>query len=208
MANITFLQLKNYFARYIGENDYTSIESVATGLLNDAMRTISSFYPFRMNHQSGDVEVSSGVGSLPTDLDFSHIGKIKVYKYTATTKYEYNRVDTDEIDKYDSSDYVYAIDMENEEIQLTADTTVTIDHYVVPADLSADDDTINFPIPEAIARMAAGQFWQSFEEDPDQAKMNLSVADNLVNQAVIREKRGVPYRKARPYGGRKLGYNK
>jgi hypothetical protein len=204
----TFLQYKNDVARYIGENDYTSLESVIDNLINDVIRNISSLYPFKCNKTSAEVTTSSGVGDLPTDLDYSHIGKIRVYYYSSTTKYEYELVDFDEFTGYSSSEYVYTIDFANNQIKIPDDQTITIDYYMEPTALSGNTDKFEFPIPEAISRLVAGQFWQSFEEDFDQSKLNFSIADGLIKQAVDKDKRSVPYRNYRPYGGRELGFNK
>ena len=122
-------------------------------------------------------------------------------------KGQYERVDLDALSSYDSADYVYAIDFENSQIQLPDDVTIQFEYYVVPADLS-DSVGTNFPIPKAIARMAAFQYWQSFEEDPDQAKLNLEFANGLIAQAQKRNKMSVPYRAIRPYGNRLEGFNK
>lgn len=207
MANTTLLQLKNWFARFIGENDYTSIESVATTLLDDALKEVSSLQPFECNKTSAEIVVSSGVGTLPTNLDFNHIGEIKVYRYSGTTQYEYERVDFDDFSNYDSSQYIYAIDRANEKIKLPSDVTINVDYYKIPADLSINIDTTNIPVPKAIARMAAGQYWQSFEDDPDQAKLNFEMASNLIQQAVRNNKMNIPYRKIKTYGDRDLGFN-
>ena len=207
MASTTLLQLKNWFARFIGENDYTSLDAVATSLLNDAWKELSSLIALKCNLETSEVTVSSGVGSLPTNLDYSHPGQIKVYKYSGLTKYEYERVDLDDFSSYDSSDYVYAIDFKNEKIKLPADATIQIDFYRVPVDLSDNTDTINCPVSKAIARMAVAQYWQSIEEDPDQAKLNFAFAESLIAKVITQNKKMVPYKKSRPYGGRDLGFN-
>jgi len=203
----TLLTLKNWFARFIGENDYSSLESVVTSLIDDAHKEVASLSPFYCFKATDELTTSSGSVDLPTDLDISHIGNVKVYRYDGTTKYEYERVDLDNLSSYDTSDYVYAIDFENSRLKLPTDVTVQFEYYFVPTTLSDNTDTTKFPIPKAIARMAAFQYWQSFEEDPDQAKINLDFANSLIVQAQKRNKMSVPYRAIKPYGNRQEGFN-
>ena len=204
----TLLQYEDYFARYIGENDYTSLEEVATSLINDSIKEISSLYPLECNKKSTTLSISSEVADLPDDFDYSHADKIRVYRYSSTTKYEYKPVPLDEIDSYDTSDYVYTLDTENKRIKVPADADLSLDYYSIPDDLDENTDIFNFPVPQAISRYAAGQYWQSIEEDPDQAKINITIADNLIKQAIINNTQSKIYRSYKPYGGRNIGYTK
>jgi hypothetical protein len=204
----TFLQLKGYFCRFIGENDASSIDAVGQALLNDALKDISSRFAFECNKKTASLTISSGVDDLPSDFDYSHIDKIRVYRYSSTTKYEYFPVPLDEFSAYSTSEYVYAIDFENQKIKVPDDVSLSMDYYIIPADMDEDTDTTAFPIPQAIARQAAGQYWQSIEEEEDQAKLNLSIADSLTKQAVVLNSKLKAYRPYSAYGGRELGFTK
>jgi len=204
----TFLQLQGQYCRFIGENDASSIDAVGKALINDALKDISSRFAFECNKKTDTLTISSGVADLASNFDYSHIDRIKVYRYDGTTKYEYSPVPLDNFSAYSSSECVYAIDFENAQLKLPDDVTVSMDYYSVPADLSADGSITNFPVPQAISRQAAGQYWESIEEEEDHAKLNFAIADSLTQQAVARNMELKAYRPFTAYGGRNLGYTK
>ena len=194
----TFTQLKNYVGRLIGESDGSGTDSTRDDLINDAIKEIATRYPFSCNKKSTTLTLSSNVATMPTDIDYSHLGEIAVYNYSATTsgstKYTYTPVPFDDVISYSTGSYVYTIDQENSQIKSNqSDGSITMDYFAVPADLSGTDST-KFPIPMAIAYQAAGQYWQSIEEDPDQARINFQRADEAIQKAITRDKIGKPPR--------------
>ena len=203
----TFLQLEDYFARFTGESGATAIDSSGADLLNDANKELAARIPLECNKKTATCTISSGSVDLPADFDYAHTDKIQVYTYTSTTKYEYNPVTMDEFSSYDTSDYVYAIDYENKHIKAPSDVALTVVYYAVPATITDTATIILFPIPQAIARLAAGNFFQSIDEDPDQAKVNFQIADALIAQAELLNKKAKTYKGIRPYGGKSIGFN-
>ena len=184
----TYLNLQNWFARAIGENDYTSLDATHKALINDKLKEISSRYPFKCNKKSTSVSISSNVGNLPTDFDYSHSHNIKVYSYSSTEKYTYYEVPFDDVTSYPTSSYVYALDNENTRIKTNqTSATVTLDYFSIPEDLTNTTDTTKFPIPKAISLEAAGDYWEIFEEEEDKAKILYLKADSLINQAISKE---------------------
>jgi len=192
----TWQQLKNWFARNIGESDYTSVDSTGEALLNDAEKELSSRFPFECNKVKGQaLTISSNTADLPEDFDYSHIGEIKVYSYSGTTKTAYQPKPADDITNYETSEYVFDIDQVNAQlVSNQSSASVKMDYYRIPATKTTDEETTNFPIPKAIALQAAGDYWSDFEEEEDRAQDKYQKADALFTQAVSRNKIGLPPR--------------
>jgi len=209
----TFLILKNYVGRFLGESDGSGTDSTRDALINDALIETASRYPFACFKKTTTLTPSSGVIDLPNDFDYSHLDSVRVYTYSDNSKYEYITVDLDDLSGYSSSEYAFSIDQENGHLKATQDVALTFEYQAVPAVMDDNTDTTKFPIPEAIARLAAGQYWQSIEEEPDQAQLNLQIADNLIQKAIIRDKVNRPVGKIngthrRLTGIANLGYHR
>lgn len=188
----TFLQLKTWFAYAIGESTATSVDSVGEGLINDAHKEMSSRFPFQCNKKDASLSIVAGVATLPTDFDPAHIGEIELYSYSGTTKYKYQPVPFDDISAYSTGEYVYAVDFENGQIKTNQTTaTLTLVYFSIPAVMSTDEATTNFPVPKAISFQAAGDYWEDVEEESDRAQLKYARAEALFSQAVSRNKIGL-----------------
>ena len=192
MATATFLQLKTWFAYAIGESSATSVDSVGEGLINDAHKEMSSRVTFQCNKKDASLSIVANVASVPSDFDYAHIGEIKLYSYSDTTKTPYHPVPFDDVSQYSTGSYVYAVDFENGQIKTNQTTaTLTLVYFAIPAVMDEDADTTNFPVPKAITFQAAGDYWEDVEEESDRALPKYQRAEALFNQAVSRNKIGL-----------------
>lgn len=209
MATLTIY--KNLIGRFIGESDGSGTDSTRDALLNDARKFVASQYPFECYKKTATVSISSNVASLPTDLDYSHVSdeNILIYSYTGTDKTTYSQVPLSDISRYSTGDYRYAIDIENAQVKCSeATATLSMEYFAVPADLSSPTDADKFPISEVIARYAAGQYWQSIEEEENQAQINFQAYDQLFAKAKMRNEAIKDNKRVEHYlKGRNLGFN-
>jgi len=198
MATTTLKQLKNWFAREIGELDYTAIDEIGVSLLNDSLKELSSRHPFESNKKSASLSIVANLGTIPTSFDYSHENEIKIYEYSGSTKYEYTLVPFDEITRHTTGEYVYAFDHENDKIKVNQTTkTLTIDYYSIPTDLSSNTDTTKFNIPRAISLLASAYYWKGVEGEEKRADKIEDKAEVFFQQAVSRDKIGKPNRSMR-----------
>lgn len=189
MATTTFKQLKNWFARHIGETDYTAVDSTGEALVNDAYKELSSRFPFECNKKLASLALSANVVTLPSDFDYAHATEVKVYSYATTTKTEYRNVGLDEVSRFSTTDFVYSLDNENDRLKSNiASSTVQMTYYAIPSDLAGNADTTKFPVPRAISALASGYHWEGVEGEEGRAPEKFKLADVLLEEAVMRNK--------------------
>jgi len=189
MATTTFKQLKNWFARHIGEDDYTGVDSTGEALINDALKELSSRFPFESNKKVGSLTVAGNSATLPTDFDYAHATEISVYSFSGTTKTEYRPVELDEVSKFTTGDYVFAVDNENDALKSNVTpATLSIQYYAIPADLTSNTATTKFPVPRAISTLASGYYWDGVEGEEKRPPDKFKLADTLLEQAINRNK--------------------
>lgn len=190
MATATYAQLKDWFARGVGDSDGSSIDTAGEALINDAHKELSSNFPFDCNKTiAATITLSSGSATLPADFDFAHKNEVEVYSYASTTKTKYTAVAPSEVSRFSSADYVYYIDEKNSALKSNQATgSLKLDYFAIPAVMTSDSDTTNFPVPKAVSVKAASDYYFDFEEDEEKAKRKFEQADLLFAQAKERNK--------------------
>lgn len=204
MATLTYL--KDLFARSIGESDNTSVDQTGEDMIEDAFIEISSRHPFLCNYKTSDITLASGEAGLPSDFDPAHFMDelIKVYSHNGTEKTEYTRVSIDDLPSHGKDEYVYTIDLENSKLLSNQSGAVKFGYFSIPTLTNGT----SFPVPKAITELAAGDYWQNIEEEPDQADKKYGRAESLYNRAVAIDNRNRKSTYIKHYlSNRDMGFN-
>lgn len=126
-------------AAQLGETDGASSVPKRDRAINAARREYYAAYRWSFCFRSASMTITSQLGSLPTLFNKKFNPKA-VYFYSGSTKYDFAKVDWDDLDNYTTSSYVYAINKQSDQIKInhTDFASVTVDYWQLPADAPID----------------------------------------------------------------------
>lgn len=164
MAN-TLLQLKTMVANHLGSDDGGTATAIRDTLVNRARQRFygERKWSFCLSPNT-TVTITAQLGTLPSTFNLAFDPEC-VYTYTGNQKYEYTKVEYNEVNTHTTNSYVYAIDKTAKKIYINQTTvsSVLMDFYQVPADAATDGsaDSTNELAPDisAIGYLAIAYWW-------------------------------------------------
>lgn len=163
----TWLDLKEAVAENLGKTDGATYNTKREGAILRARRKYYSERQWDFLKKVGVVlTFTTQVAPLPTDFN-GNFNPVRVYKYVGNLKYDYRRVEWDDLTSYGSLDYVYAVDNVNNLVKISQnDPTLLIDYTYLPVDITATDGTSDStvePAPDitAISLLGTAYFFMS-----------------------------------------------
>jgi hypothetical protein len=168
------LDIKKFVASQTGKTDWSVADSKRDTIINQARREFYSAKKWKFLKKSATLTFSSGAASFPSDYNPTFdIGQ--VYSYSGTDKTQYVQVEIEDLSSYandSTSDFVFALDIENSQIKSNQQsTTPTLTYFHLPADKATDgsDDTDTEPSTDitCICLLATAMWWLAKERDED-----------------------------------------
>lgn len=209
----TLLDVKTDVAQQLGQTNPTSAVALRDVAINSARRTYYSEQQYSFLEKSADITISSQVGTIPTDMNIKFPFK-KIYAYISGIYYEFSPVPWNELDSYDSSAYVYAIDPGNRQIKInqTTITTISCIYTYLPADKALDtsDNTDVEPAPDItpIVYLAVARYWLASERATGKYQLFKDLYDAEVMKARADSDLSTPKQDLDTINMHELGYNK
>ena len=148
------------------------------------------------------------VATIPTDFNVKWT-PTAVYSYSGNQKTLYRPVDWDELTRYGTSEYCYAIDKTSRQIKVSSDSaTLSIDYYYLPADKAIDttDNTDEEPAPDItpIGLLALSYWYLSSRQKTGSHQLFMDEYKQELGQAISLDHK--PIRKFRPTTDNNVGY--
>jgi len=162
------LDIKNEVAGQLGADNGSVSVPKRDRAINRARRKYYSEKRWSYLKKTASITITAQLGSVPSDFN-KKFDPIAVYTYSGNMKYEYKKVDWDDLLEYGTLDYCYAINKVNGQIKIsqTTVTPVSMDYTYLPADaaISTADDNTTEPAPDitAIVLLSIGIWWLSSE---------------------------------------------
>ena len=161
--------------------------------------------------KSTTLTLTSYTADLPTDynLKFDPF----VYNYSSTYKYQFKKVDWDELGKYTTTDYCFAIDPENRHIKISSsDATVEMDYYSLPADKETDtsDNTDVEPVDDItpIGLLATAMWYLSSRQATGKYQLFMDEYKSELGSLLQLDTQKKGVRKFNTYSNTNEGYRK
>jgi hypothetical protein len=185
----TTLNLKDFVADQLGTGNGSTSVPKRDRIINQARRKYYSERRWNFLFKSATVTITAQLGTLPTDYNkkFDPIG---VYTYSGNTKYQYDKVEWEDLSYYSDADYVYAIDKGNGQIKINQSiSSITMDYTHLPADrpINTSEDSQNESAPDitAMGYLAIAMWWLASERNDDNYKLFKAEYDKQLQSDVI-----------------------
>lgn len=208
----TLGNIKVSTANQLGASDGTSSVPKRDRAINDARREYYGAYKWSWAFKTATVTLTARVGSLPSGYN-DKFGPECVYFYSGTTKYEFAKVEWDDVEQYTGGSYVYALNKNTDQIKINDSTftSITMDYYQIPSDAPIDttqDSTAEIaPDITAIVFNAVARWWLTSER----STANYDRFMDMYRAQLLQDKKidsaNKPVRGIR-YNRWKQGYNK
>lgn len=193
MANPTYLNLKEFVANQLGQDDASTPNSKREKIINQARREYYSHRRWSFLFTSTTLSFTSQVASLPSDYNYK-FAPLDVYSYSGTVKTQYTKVEWADVGYYGSDQYVYAIDRNAGQIKInqTAVSTLSFDYTMLPADRptgSTSEDAQNEKAPDItpIGLLAVAKYWLSAERATGKYQLFQDQYKAALREAVIQD---------------------
>lgn len=212
---MTLLDIKKFVASQTGKTDWSVADSKRDTIINQARREFYSVKKWRFLKKTATLTFSSGSASFPTDYNPTFdIGQI--YSYVGEDKQNYTQVELEDLASYaqdSSSDFVFALDIENSAIKSNQQsTTPSLTYFHLPSDKATDgsDDSDVEPTTDitCICLLATAMWWLSKERDEDNYNRFYVRYQEALKKAIQRDNiNGPAMRLANYLDGTDLGFN-
>jgi len=152
----TLLDIKNFVADLIGTGDGTTSVPKRDRIINSARRKFYSEKKWSFLKKTATLNFTDNEADLSADAsDYNYkFDPISIYTYSSNIKFQFTKVEWDDLTAYETSNYVYAIDKAGKKIKIsTGDTTVSMEYIYLPTDkvIGTSDDTDEEPVGDITA---------------------------------------------------------
>lgn len=191
MANPTWLNLKEYVATQLGQDDASTPNSKREKIINQARREFYSNRRWSFLFTTTTLSFTSQVANLPSDYNYKFT-PIDIYSYSGTVKTQYAKVEWADVTYYGSDQYVYAIDRSSGQVKInqSAVTSLNLDYTMIPADrptgsTSEDAQSEKAPDITPIGLLAIAKYWLSAERATGKYQLFYDQYRAALREAVI-----------------------
>lgn len=188
----TTLNIKEEVALQLGKTNGAVADTKRDTAIIRARRKFYKEIPWSFLKNVATVTFSSGVATIPTDMDTTF--DVQVYSYTGELKTEYKHVDVEDVDSYTSDYPVFAIDIEGGQLKTNLDGTVDITYQKEVSDTLSDVFVEPCDI-SAIVNLAIALFWLSSERNDDMYKLFMESYNKELQRLVTLDRVKAPVKR-------------
>ena len=204
----TLVDIKNFCSDMIGTGDGTTSVPKRDRLINQARRKFYSERKWSYLFKTDTLTFTANVATLPTDMNTKWM-PTAVYSYSGNQKTHFRPVDWDELGRYGTSDFCYALDKSNRQIKISSsDATLSIDYYYLPTDkaITTDDDADVEPCEDItpIGLLSLSYWYLSSRQKSGSHQLFMDEYKQELSLAIMNDKK--PIRKYRPNTDGNNGY--
>lgn len=198
----SLLDIKNFVASQMGRADGATPNAKRDTLINRARSRFYNERRWSFLRKTASVSLTNKQGNLPSDYNLK-FDPYSVYHYVGKLKYEYTKVEWDDVEAHGDGFYVFAIDRANKKIKINNSTvsSVDIDYTIqVPdAALNGSEDSVAEYASDisAIGLLATAYQWLSAERSTGKYQMFMDEYEKMLAQMIANDAATQPVRRLR-----------